>query len=302
LTEQIDRLDIVQQRRGVTAFPVAVVRKFSDDQGGRLAGQIAYSSLLAVFPLLLLLLTLLGIVLHGDVQAQNDVLNSAVRQFPVVGSDLTRNVHQLSTGSNLVDYLVLVWLIYGSLRLSRSAQLMMAVVWGIARDDLPTFWHWLPRAIGFLAVLGVGFIGGGALAGLGAFHGLGDYSFWIGLVGVLVLNIVMFWCGFTILVASPSGRRTVWPGALVAGVIWSVLQLVGAQLVNHQLRHLSNLYGTFATVLGLMWWLVLGTTVSVLAAECNAVLAGGTWPRSFRRPTPDEDSPVLSKPTPPAAI
>jgi YihY family inner membrane protein len=298
LTARVDRLDVAQQRHSVTAFPAAVVRKFSDDQGGRLAGQIAYSSFLAVFPLLLLLLTVVGIILHGNAQAQNDILNSAVRQFPVVGSDLTRNVHQLSTGSNVVVYLVLAWLIYGSLRLSRSAQVMMAVVWGISRNDLPTFWHWLPRAIGFLAVLGVGFIGGGALAGLGTFHGLGDYSVWISLVAVLALNMVMFWCGFTILVDMPSDHRKVWPGAMMAGVAWSVMQLAGAQLVNHQLRHLSDLYGTFATVLGLMWWLVLGATVSVLAAECNVVLVRRAWPRSFRRPRFDDGLSGSPEPTP----
>jgi uncharacterized BrkB/YihY/UPF0761 family membrane protein len=107
---------------------------------------------------------------------------------------------------------------------------------------------------------------------------------------VLTLNVVMFWCGYTILVAMPSDRRKVWPGAILAG----------AQLVNHQLRHRSNLYGTFATVLGLMWWLALGTTVSVLGAECNVMLARGAWPRSFRRPSPDDLS-GSPEPTPTAA-
>ena len=36
--------------------------------------------------------------------------------------------------------------------------------------------------------------------------------------------------------------------------------------------HLSNLYGTFATVLGLIWWLALGAMVTVYAAEFNVVL------------------------------
>ncbi|MGP8005761.1 MAG: YihY/virulence factor BrkB family protein [Acidimicrobiales bacterium] len=293
-----DRVDAFQQRHRVTALAVAVVRKFSDDQGGRLAGQIAYSSFLAVFPLLLLLLAVLGLVLHGDTHAQNEILNSAVRQFPVVGADLTDNVRQLSTGSNPGVYLVLLWLVYGSLRLSRSAQAMMAVVWGVARHDLPGFRHWLPRAVGFLAVLGVGFVGGGALAGLGAFHGLGYLSEWIGLVGIVAVNVTMFWCGFTILVTVPPGDRLTWPGAVVAGVLWSVMQFVGAELVSHQLRPLSSLYGTFATVLGLMWWLALGTTVAVLAAECNVVLARRLWPRSLRRARSAADAEPPREPEP----
>src|ERR1035437_5318649 len=89
-------------------------------------------------------------------------------------------VHQLSAGGTLGLYLGLIWLMYGVLRLSRSAQVMMARVWDIERDDLPGFWLWLPRAAGFLLVIGVGFIGAGALAGLGAFGGLGGGSGWMG--------------------------------------------------------------------------------------------------------------------------
>jgi uncharacterized BrkB/YihY/UPF0761 family membrane protein len=60
ITELVDWFDEVQQRRTATAVPAAVVRKFSDDQGGRLAGQISYASFMAVFPMLIVLLTGLG--------------------------------------------------------------------------------------------------------------------------------------------------------------------------------------------------------------------------------------------------
>ena len=53
-------------------------------------------------------------------------------------------------------------------------------------------------------------------------------------------------------------------------------------LVSHQLRHLSNLYGTFATVLGLIWWLALGSIVTVYASEFNVVVTRHLWPRSLR--------------------
>jgi YihY family inner membrane protein len=283
----VDAFDEWQQRHPATSVPAAVIRKFSDDQAGRLAGQIAYSSFLAVFPLLLVLLTGLGIVLDGNTHLQDDILNSAVRQFPVVGSDLTNSVHQLSTGNALGLCVGLVWLIYGALRLSRSGQLMVAGVWGIDRDDLPGFWPRLLRGVGFLVVLGVGFIGAGALAGLGAFGGMGGYSVWIGLVGSFAVNIAMYWCAFRILLPIPPPDRNYWPGSLFGGSIWTILQFAGAQLIAHQLKHLSALYGTFATVLGLMWWLALGATISVYGAELNVVVTRRLWPRSLRRAKDD---------------
>jgi uncharacterized BrkB/YihY/UPF0761 family membrane protein len=43
-----------------------VWKKFGDDQAGNLAALIAYSALVAIFPLLLLLVTLLDIVLKNN--------------------------------------------------------------------------------------------------------------------------------------------------------------------------------------------------------------------------------------------
>ncbi len=285
----IDRLDAFQQRRTVTAVPGAVVRKYSDDHASRLAAQISHAGFLSVFPLLLVLLTVLGIVLHGHRDIQDDIIDSALRQFPVVGSDVTENIHQLSTTNTLALVIGLVWLSYGSLKLSRSAQVMMAVVWDIDRDELPTFWRWIPRAAGFLGVLGVGFIAGGALAGLGAFGRLGAASSLVGFVASLAVNILMYWAAYAVLVRIPRGQRTVWPGAVIGGAGWTVLQFAGAQLVRHQLQHLSNLYGTFATVLGLIWWMALGAMISVFAAEFNVVLNRHLWPRPLRRPKGERD-------------
>jgi YihY family inner membrane protein len=282
-TRVVDGVDRFQQRRAVTAVPSAVVRKYSDDRAGQLAAQISHAAFLAVFPMLLVLLTLVGVVLHGHPGLQDDIINSALRQFPVLGSDLKKNVHQLST-SNLVALVVgTVWLLYGCMRLSRASQVMMAKVWDVHRDDLPDFWHWVPRAVGFLVVLGLGFLAGGALAGLGAFGRLGSFSTWIGLVLSLVVNILMYWGAFAIIVHLPVQDRAVWPGAIIGGVGWTLLQFAGAQLVSHQLRHLSNLYGTFATVLGLIWWIALGAMITVYAAEANAVLTRHLWPRPVRR-------------------
>jgi uncharacterized BrkB/YihY/UPF0761 family membrane protein len=292
-------VDRFQQGHRVVAVPGAVIAKYTDDQAGRLTGQISYAAFLSVFPLLLVLITGVGIVLSGHPSLQNDVINSALRQFPVVGSDLKNNVRQLSTGNALAAIVGLIWLAYGSMKLSRSAQAMMATVWGIGRSELPKFSHWIPRAVGFLAVLGAGFIVGGALAGLGAFGRLGAFSALVGLVLSLVVNFLMYWGGFAVLVRIPDGKRAVWPGAVIGGVGWTALQFAGAMLVSHQLRHLSNLYGTFATVLGLIWWLALGSIVTVYAAEFNVVVTRHLWPRSLLEPgrtdgsdTTPEDEPV----------
>lgn len=304
VTAATDGFDRWQQRRPAAAVPSAVFRKYSDDRAGQLAAEISHAAFLAVFPMVLVLLTLVGVFLHGHQALQDEIINSALRQFPVLGSDLRSNVHTLSTSNVVVLAVATLWLLYGAMKLSRASQVMMAVVWDIHRDDLPDFWHWIPRAAGFLVVLGMGLVAGGALAGLGAFGRLGGFSSWVGFVLSLGVNVLMYWGGFAIVVHIPRGQRAVWPGALIGGAGWTLLQFGGALLVNHQVRHLSTLYGTFATVLGLIWWIALGAMITVYAAEANVVLIRHLWPRSVRRPrragrVDGHDVPVEAAPSDP---
>ena len=161
----LDRLDDRLQRHRVTAVVSAVLAKWYDDGAGRLANLLAYSAFLAVFPMLLILLTLVEILLVGHTTAQQDVIDAALRQFPEIGSELRANINGLGDRSGVFLVVVLLWLVYGCLRLSRNAQVLMATVWSVSREALPTFGRWLPRAVGFLVILGVGFIAGGVISG-----------------------------------------------------------------------------------------------------------------------------------------
>jgi uncharacterized BrkB/YihY/UPF0761 family membrane protein len=46
----------------------------------------------------------------------------------------------------------------------------------------------------------------------------------------------------------------------------------------------SATYGTFALVIGLLSWLYLASTVTLLAAELNVVRSRRLWPRSLAPP------------------
>ncbi len=72
-----DRVDRFQQKHRVVGFPLAVVYKFFDDQGGYLAALITYYGFLSVFPLLLLLASVLGFILQGNPDLQREILDSA---------------------------------------------------------------------------------------------------------------------------------------------------------------------------------------------------------------------------------
>src|ERR1700730_10220805 len=88
--------DELQQRHAWLAVPVAVWKKFGDDQAGNLAALIAYSALVAIFPLLLVLATVLDIVLKNNPALKQKVLKAAVDQYPVIGPQLQGSIGHLS--------------------------------------------------------------------------------------------------------------------------------------------------------------------------------------------------------------
>ncbi|MEA2144599.1 MAG: rane protein, partial [Solirubrobacteraceae bacterium] len=93
LLRPVRAFDAVQQRHRWLAIPMAVVKKFGDDQAGSLAALVAYYAFFSLFPLLLVFVTVLGFVLQGDPGAQTSVANSVLGKFPMIG-DQIRN-HRL---------------------------------------------------------------------------------------------------------------------------------------------------------------------------------------------------------------
>jgi uncharacterized BrkB/YihY/UPF0761 family membrane protein len=82
---KLDRLDSYQQRHPALGVPIAVARKFIDDESINLAAMIAFWAFFSIFPLLLLFVALLGHVLPPNLQG--DVLRSAARFFPLLSTD-----------------------------------------------------------------------------------------------------------------------------------------------------------------------------------------------------------------------
>src|ERR1700742_3979895 len=82
------RFDAFQQRRPALAFPLGVVKKFGEDEGGSMVSLIAYRAFFSLFPLLLLMTTILGYVLAGNDELREKVVTSTLSQFPVIGNQL----------------------------------------------------------------------------------------------------------------------------------------------------------------------------------------------------------------------
>ena len=85
------------------------------------------------------------------------------------------------------------------------------------------------------------------------------------------------------------------PGAVLAGVAWTGLQMLGGYIVDSKISGAGDVYGLFAVVIGLLSWLYLGAQLTLVATEVNVVLRRRLWPRSFlASPTGPEDERALT--------
>ena len=284
------KADTYQRSHRALAFPVAVWRKFSDDNAGNLAALVAYYAFLSTFPLLLVLVTILGMVLSGSPRLQQDILNSALTEFPVIGTQLRENVHSLGrSGVGLAIGLILT--LYGARGVANAMQNAMNEVWGIPRRERPGFPGSLLRSLALIAVIGLGVVVTTVLSGIGSWSGhtfLGPWGRFLVIAVSLVLNIGLFWVGLRLATATRVGWRELRLGAILSAVVWQVLQFVGGYVVAHSLRNASALYGTFGLVLGLLAWFHLQAQLTLYAVEADVVRARKLWPRSLR-PEPSDD-------------
>src|SRR6478736_6894640 len=88
------KVDAFQAARPPLAFGAGVIRKFGDDRGGRLAALISYYGFFSLFPALLAMTTILGFLLDSNPDLASEIRDSALAQFPVVGTQIANNTSQ----------------------------------------------------------------------------------------------------------------------------------------------------------------------------------------------------------------
>jgi membrane protein len=280
----VQKADRLQQRSPFLAVAIGTWRKFGDDQAGNLAALIAYYGFASLFPLLLVLVTILDLVVRGNPGLRDHLLNSALSQYPVIGEQLRRNVHGLgTTGIALVIGLVLT--LYGARGIATSIQNAMNTLWGVPRYMRPRMPWSLLRSLGLIGVLGPGMILTISLSGLagGTGHLHGALARVAAIAVSLVLNVGLFWLGFRIATAKEIPARDFRLSAILAAIAWQALQLLGGYFIGHQLAT-NSAYGAFGIVLGLLAWLYLEAQLTLYLVELTVVRVKQLWPRSLNPP------------------
>lgn len=284
-----DRLDRTQRRHPALGFPLAIFYKFFDDMGNYLAVLLAYYALIAIIPLLLLASTILGFVLIGHPTLQEDLLDSALGQVPVIGEQL--QVPGSFSGGIGAVLIGILGSLYGAVGVAQALQYAGNTIWHIPRNSRPNPFLARGRSLVLLATAGFGMLV--AVVGIAVLHGFVHDTLvarvLIGIAGVLVSTGVLL-IAFQLAPNKQIAWRKLLPGAVLAAVSLQVLQNLSYVYVDHVIARASATNAIFAAVLGLLAYLYLAAVVVVFAMELNVVHAEGLWPRALLTPFTDNVS------------
>lgn len=287
---------------------LAAWKRLQVTNGNLYAAAITYFSFLAIFPLTLLAVSIVGFVLHSHPQTTQTLLDNISKNVPgQFGQTLKTSIR------TAIDQRASVGIV------GLAGVLLTGLGWiGNLRASIDAVWQRVPPKqnfvkqkltnLGILAGLGVGvLISLGLTAGWAAFShvvlstvgldnvpGMGTVLGIIGILVTLVGDAVIFYWVLVRVPHAPVSRRVGVQGAVVAAVGFGVLKIAGTYTIAASAQ--SPTAGPFAGVIAVLIWFQLVTRWMLLCAAWMAELTV-TEPVPVPPPQPTEaaaDEPVLS--------
>jgi uncharacterized BrkB/YihY/UPF0761 family membrane protein len=166
----------------------------------------------------------------------------------------------------------------------------MNTAWSVPRNNHPNPFLARGRSVLLLATAGLAVLGTTALSTIGSSSvgSLGPVLRIVVLVASVLVNGTVFVLAFRLATTRRLTLRDVAPGALIAAVLWQLLQTFGVTYVQHVVSTASATNGVFALVLGLLAFLYLASVVGVLCVEINVVRVDRLYPRALLTPFTDD--------------
>ena len=266
------------------SLPLAVFKRFGEHGGGRLATTVSYWAFFSIFPLLLAFVTVLNVILADDPDTRQDLVDGAVGQVPVVGTEL--GVTDPLGGSWTTVAIGLLVAIWSGLAAANALQTAVEEIWDTPGYERPNVAVHRLRSMAFLVIFGVGLVLSTLALTSAHFADLGLLGTVGGMVVSFLVDVAMLLATFWLFISGPNRLAELLPGVVVAAAAIVALQSVGTIIVRRYIAGASDTYGTFAVVIALLSWFFLVSRVVLLGAELNAVRFHELSPRSLVGSTP----------------
>ncbi|HAP75319.1 MAG TPA: hypothetical protein DCR14_04485 [Acidimicrobiaceae bacterium] len=252
------------------------VDNFRVHRTGRNSALVAHYGFMSVFPLMLVFTTILGFVLDDRPKLRERTINSVFARFPIIGQQLENEPEGL-TGNAVALVIGLLLALWAGMRAFNMLQMALDDIAEVPLDDRRNLLHTRLRSLLGIAVVGGAQIGSAVLTTLVGFDEFAVVHKLLLAASAVALNALVLAATYRWLCSRPTSWRAAAPGAVTGGVLFAGLQLVGTAVVGRAIANASPVYGTFATVIGLITWLGLHAMVALMGAELNRVLPARKW-------------------------
>jgi len=264
-----DKVMAVRGRSHVVDVVVETLDGWRLHLSGRNASLLSFWFFLCIFPLLLVATTILGFVLQDNQQLQQDIVDGALDDIPVLGAQLSNDPTSLN-GSVWVLVLGLLAALWSASKAFVGLQGALDDTWEIPVDDRPSMPVQRGKALLGMLILGGAQIASFTIAGIVDRTDLPSGSDWLLFLATAVVNFGGLALAFRYLTAADVTWSQVVPGAIAGGLAFTLVQHFGTRIVATITERSSDTYGQFALVLGLVTWLGLLAISALMANEYNA--------------------------------
>jgi membrane protein len=277
------------------------VKEFSEDNITDWAAALTYYGVLSIFPALIVLVSILGLIGESATQPLIDNLGSVA---PGPAQDIFTSAIENLQGSQgaagvffVIGILGAIWAASGYI-----AAFMRA---SNAIYDMPEgrpIWKTLPIRLAVTAVIGVMLVASAVIVvftgdlaqAVGGAIGLGDQAVTVWSIAKWPVLVILVSLMFSILYwASPNaktgGFRWVSPGGIFAVLLWVIASAAFA-LYLANFADYNKTYGTLGGAIAFLVWLWITNQAILLGAEMDAELERG---RAIAAGHPADDEPFL---------
>jgi membrane protein len=278
------RIDAQRRRRPWFDHLARAGGRYQRTQGDLLAAGVTYFAFLALFPILLLAASIIGLILAGDELLQRELFSAIREAFP--GSVGRQLVHQLTgaiDGAGFIGLIALAGFLYAGLRTMDKLRVGMELIWkgevdrpDVLRDNLQDLLALV--ALGAVGLASLGLTGGVTqatswvlgLLGLSDEPGYGVLTWVVGIALAMAGDVVVFLWLLRVVPSVSHPLRRLLRGALFGAAGLEVLKLIGGFYLS--LISDSVTASAFGGAVGLLVWINLVARFGFFTAAWTATL------------------------------
>ena len=267
-----------------------VQARMGEINGNQLAASVTLSAFLAIFPLLLVVIAVVGFVSSNDPSLANDLVNN-LGLTGDAAENLTKALEQAEESRRAASVVGFVGLLWSGLGLVAALQYALNATWQVKGRGLRD------KLIG-LVWLGGGFVIFAASFGITTLlNFLPGFLAPLGILLGVAVNFALWLWAMKVLPNRDVGWQALVPGAVFAAVGFEVLKAVGSIYVPRLVASSQALYGTLGIVFATLAWLLFFGRLLVYASVLNVV----RWEEDHGTLTVEVEVPKLPGEVPVAA-